>query len=95
MTDVDLQFPGAEIVAKGLADQRNGVATIESLALEVVASRLRPLGFAVTTSTPEPELILYARLRAEHPTDAYGRYNSLLRRLDSFASARERAHQPL
>ena len=45
-------LPGGDLVARGLADQRSGRETVESLLVEIGAPRLRRLGFEVAWTTP-------------------------------------------
>lgn len=88
-------FPGAELIERGLADYTAGQVTPESCLLAVAWGRLQRNGLPLPTRTPErfpePELQLYELLRREGG-DAYGRYNSLLRRLISFEQSLARQH---
>jgi len=86
---MDLEaLPGGELVAKGLADRAAGRETAESLLVEVAATKLRRLGFDVTTQSDEPaELRLYQWLARQDPRRAHSRYNALLRQLASFGRA--------
>ncbi len=94
MTDAQLQLPGAELVAPGIAALRRGESTVEALLVLAAASRLRAAGLEI----PEPparaaeswEHALYEAVAAEHPAGAHSRYNALIRRLVSFARALER-----
>jgi hypothetical protein len=82
-------YPGGDLVAKGLDDLARSDETIEALLVSIAAPRLRGLGLKVATPLADPEHRLYERL-AEHDSDsAHSRYNALLRRLTSFASALE------
>ena len=84
-------LPGAEIVQEGLAALAEGRETLSALLVAMAATRLRRLGLPTPMNPPQaPELRLYRALCAEDPATAYGRYNSLRRRLDSFAAALER-----
>ena len=47
---VPAEFPGAELVEKGLADLAEGAETVESLLVSVGAPRLRDLGVPGTSS---------------------------------------------
>lgn len=82
-------LPGSELVLKGLRDLEQGHESIDSLLVLVGAPRLRSLGIAVPSSehVVSPEHRLYARLTAEGPRTAHGRYNALVRRLVSFERA--------
>ena len=85
-------LPGQELVERGLADLAEGRLTEVSLLLLIAAPRLRRLGLEVPeTSFPRPrEHQLYARLEERLGTAAHSQYNSLIRRIVSFARALER-----
>ena len=90
----DSELPGEDLVAQGLRDLADGARTIPALLVAIAKRRLQYLGFDVP---PVPwrsqlELDLYALLREQSPRDAYGRDNSLLRRLTSFTRALEARH---
>ena len=83
-------LPGAELVRSGLTDLRAGRLSESALLLLVAAPRLRDLGIDL----PEREGIqrpfehrLYELLEQTHGAAAYSRYNSLIRRIVSFARA--------
>ena len=81
-------LPGAELVEKGLADAAGGRWTVEGLLVAIAASRLRGLGLPVPHEVPdEAELKLYRLLVESGVPNAYGRYNSLVRRLVSYERA--------
>ncbi|MDQ6940261.1 MAG: hypothetical protein M3119_08915 [Verrucomicrobiota bacterium] len=88
-----VNFPGAELVLPGLQDAAAARLTIGSCLVSIA----RPLietselakQFPSLTYFAEPERALY-RLLCEEGGDAYGRYNSLLRRLVSFERALRR-----
>lgn len=83
-------LPGAELIAQGVSDLAAGAQTIEALLVAIARPRLLRLGIEVPGAPiPEAELALYRQLRATHPSDAYSRYNSLLRRLIKFGRAAE------
>ena len=86
-------LPGAELVAAGISALAEGRMTIEALLVTVGARRLRDGGLDVPDPQAlggTPELALYQALCATGEADAFGRYNSLLRRLVSFERALER-----
>jgi hypothetical protein len=84
-------LPGAEIVAEGLRDLASGRESVPALLVTIARARLGRLGVSVGPLLwQDTELRLYRALCTEDPTTAYARYNSLLRRLDSFARALER-----
>jgi hypothetical protein len=84
-------FPGADLVEKGLSDLSRGAETVESLLVSIGAPRLRGLGFDLPTPFPDAEERLYLLLSREDPDGAHGRYNALVRRLVSFERAAESA----
>ena len=91
MTDLE-GLPGGELVAQGLADLRAGRETVPALLVSIASRRLRAAGLPVPEhAISDGELRLYRALCEEEPTGAYSRYNSLLRRLASFAGALEHA----
>jgi hypothetical protein len=57
------------------------------LLVSIGAPRLRQAGIEVAEPLASPEHRLYARLAAEDPDAAHGRYNALVRRLVSFERA--------
>lgn len=84
-------LPGVELVEPGLADLVAGRETVPALLVAIAGTRLRRLGLPVPVRAwDDDELRLYRALCDEDPSSAYSRYNSLLRRIDSFASALER-----
>ena len=83
------RLPGGDLVAKGLEDLAHSHETVEALLVSIAAPRLRNLGLPVAAPLSDPEHRLYARLAQEDSDSAHSRYNALLRRLASFASALE------
>ena len=92
----DNQFghlPGGSLVGQGIEDLSRSRDTIAASLVEIARGRLARAGLVAARESPSPidwELRLYGQLRAEGG-DAYSRYNSLLRELDSFAQAYERS----
>ena len=84
-------LPGAELVEAGLADLALGRETDNALLVLVAAPRLRGLGIPVpaSTSATPSEHRLYSRLEERMGTAAHSHYNSLIRRIVSFARALE------
>jgi hypothetical protein len=83
-------LPGAELVARGIADLARGVLSEAALLVAVGAPRLRRLGIEVPEVAIErPEHRLYALLAREDADAAHSRYNALIRRLVSFERAAE------
>jgi len=80
-------WPGADLIAEGLADLAHGVESSSALLVSVGAPRLRSLGFDIPSPLPQPEHRLYEQLRAADPDSAHSRYNALIRRLVSFERA--------
>lgn len=84
------EFPGGDLIDKGLADLAAGEETPESLLVSIGAPRLRLAGIPVPSDTlPNPERRLYDRLALEDSDSAHTRYNALIRRLVSFESTVE------
>jgi len=85
-------LPGHELVEQGLTDLAQDRLTDSALLLLVAAPRLRNLGIDVPTrSFAKPiEHLLYEQLEARLGADAHSHYNSLLRRINSYAHALER-----
>ncbi|PWU13921.1 MAG: hypothetical protein C5B50_18230 [Verrucomicrobia bacterium] len=85
-------LPGAELVEQGLRDLADGRETECSLLLLVAAPRLRALGIQVPNlDVPRPfEHRLYELLEARLGAGAHSYYNSLIRRIVSYAHALER-----
>lgn len=84
-------LPGADLVTAGIADLRAGRDTPDAALVQTAAPRLRELGIPVPPSTaarPSSHR-LYELLSADDPAGAYSRYNALLGRMASFASAAE------
>lgn len=90
--DREPMLPGEEIVRRGLADLRENRITDESLLVLIAAPRLKRLGIDVPERpVPRPyEHQLYTRLEERLGTEAHSFYNSLIRRVVSYARAVER-----
>jgi len=88
------QFPGAELILPGLQDLADGRVTITACLVSIARPAIEksglPKDFPPLHYVSLPEHTLYRLLCAEGG-DAYGRYNSLLRRLVSFERALRRA----
>jgi hypothetical protein len=80
-------LPGADLIARGLADLTAGVESVAALLVAVGAPRLRQLGVDVPPGPERPEHRLYDVLASEHADAAHSRYNALIRRLVSFERA--------
>lgn len=88
-------LPGAEIVLPGIADLAAGRETVNAMAVQCAATRLRRIDLDAFGQEDEPPAAhrLYAQLREELGDAAHSRYNAILSRVDSFAGAAERARR--
>jgi hypothetical protein len=86
---MERQWPGSELVEKGLADLRDGAETVEALLVSIGSPRLARIGIRPPRTIPSPERRLYDRLARDDPDAAHSRYNALIRRLVSFERAAE------
>jgi hypothetical protein len=84
--------PGEELVQQGLSDLAANRTTDCSLLVLIAAPRLRRLGIAIPESTGRwpNEHALYARLDQRLGPAAHSYYNSLIRRIVSYARCLER-----
>jgi hypothetical protein len=84
-------LPGEELVRQGLADLARGKLSDCSLLVLIAAPQLKRLGIAVPSAPiPGPaEHRLYERLEKRLGAGAHSYYNSLLRRIVSYARALE------
>ncbi len=90
-------LPGEELVQQGLADLARGETSDAALLVLIAGPRLRRLGIAVPecpSQTPF-EHQLYERVEARMGPTAHSHYNSLTRRITSYARIleRESAHK--
>lgn len=96
MSAEDLQsLPGAEIVLPGIADLEAGHRSVNAIAVQCAATRLRGIGLnapSVAGDIPAAHQ-LYRQLSEELGDGAHSRYNAILRRIASFAGAAERARR--
>jgi hypothetical protein len=88
----DRSLPGQDLVEQGLTDLEANRITDCSLLVLIASPRLKRLGLNIPDcSFPRPyEHQLYERLEARLGTAAYSYYNSLIRRIVSYAHALER-----
>jgi hypothetical protein len=84
----DDDLPGADIIAQGMADLRDGRETVQALLVAIGAPRLRGLMSIPDVLPPDPNLRLY-RLLGTLRDDPYSAYNAWIRRLVSFERALE------
>jgi hypothetical protein len=81
------RLPGAELVLPGLKEAATGEVTVGSCLVSIAQPLMEASGLAaryrIEKFVAEPERALY-RLLQKEGGNAYGRYNSLLRRLVSF-----------
>jgi len=86
-------LPGADLIEQGLADLAAERVTEHALLVLVGEPRLRRLKIAFPAYRPAlkhpVEHMLYDFLEQKYDSDPYSRYNSLLRRMNSFAHALE------
>jgi hypothetical protein len=89
--DHEPSLPGEELFSQGLADLLQGHVTDCSLLVLIAAPRLKRLGLEIPNRCfPQPyEHQLYARLADRLGTAAHSHYNSLIRRIVSYARALE------
>jgi hypothetical protein len=80
-------LPGAELIARGLADLDERRETVEALLVSIGAPRLQSLGYELNSPFDSPEHKLYLRLAQEKGNAAHSAYNALVRRLVSFERA--------
>lgn len=90
--DREASLPGQELIEQGLTDLSKDQVTDSSLLVLIAAPRLRRLGIQIPHRPfPLPrEHQLYARLEQRLGAAAHSYYNSLIRRIVSFARALER-----
>jgi len=83
-------FPGANLVERGLRDIRASRVSEEALLLLIARPRLLALGLDIPdlAELPRPrEHLLFTLIEDTHPDGAHSYYNSLIRRIVSFARA--------
>jgi hypothetical protein len=91
-TDSEMpMFPGEELIRQGLIDLAGDRMTDCALLVLIAGPRLRRLGLEIPESQfPRPfEHQLYARLEERLGPGAHSSYNSLIRRIVSYARALE------
>src|SRR5438874_7487581 len=88
----DPLLPGEELVQEGLADLARGKISDCALLVVIASPRLKSLGLEIPRiDLPGPhEHRLYERLEERLGSGAHSYYNSLIRRIVSFARALER-----
>jgi hypothetical protein len=89
------RLPGAEIVLPGIADLEAGRRSVNAIAVQCAATRLRRIGLnapGVDGEVPAAHQ-LYGELSGELGNGAHSRYNAILARVASFAGAAERARR--
>jgi hypothetical protein len=88
-------LPGADLVRSGLSDLQAGRESEASLLVQIAAPRLRRLGIEIPDTTGRAdgpaEHRLYELLARDGDRGAHSRYNALLARIASYASAAEHA----
>ena len=92
VASLDSRFPGADLVATGLADLAAGRLSEEALLVTAAAPRLRSIGIEVSpVAVDAPLHRLYELIASSGTADPHSRYNALLARVVSFARAAEHA----
>lgn len=89
---IDDNFPGAELIAEGLADLHADRHTVNALLVAIGAPRLRQFNLDLPSDAKlpaNPEHLLYDLLAQQEPANAHSSYNALLRRLVSYEHACE------
>ncbi len=96
-TPLEGALPGEELVRQGLADLEQQRGTDFSLLVLIAAPRLSRLGLPVPQQpcVRPYELELYERLDQRLGAGAHSYYNSLIRRIVSYAQALEREQKRL
>lgn len=81
------QYPGGDLVLKGLSDLETNRVTKEALLVLVASPRLRDLGFDIPARPDIEEPYnhrLFELLEDEHDRGAHAAYNALIQRIVSF-----------
>lgn len=92
MPDKKNNFPGEDLVQRGLRDLSEGNSSLLAFLVLIGAPRLRRLGISIPGGralSSGPEHALYHRLQTENPETAHSRYNAFIRRLVSYERALE------
>lgn len=80
-------FPGWEIIGKGLNDIINGREnTIFALAVFIAANRLKELGFKINGKKDDSNLLLYQKLCEKYDNEAHYQYNAIMQRVVKFSN---------
>jgi hypothetical protein len=83
-------LPGEPAIRKGLQDFASGKKTLESLLIQIGASRLRSSGIPIEGKVdPDADYRLYELLESSHGDGAFSQYNAWIRQLVSFERALE------
>jgi hypothetical protein len=93
MSSNEHSLPGGDLVAQGLADLAQNRMTEPALLVLIAAPRLRRLGLDIPRRPfPRPyEHTLYSCLEEKLGAGAHSHYNSLIRRIVSYARALEQS----
>ncbi len=92
MSEIDVDFPGAEMITRGLADLKAERPSAEALLVAIGAPRLRMAGLEVppfADALDRPQERLFALLSTSHGDGAHAALNALIRRLIGFEHALE------
>ncbi|NMC62412.1 MAG: hypothetical protein GYA55_04520 [SAR324 cluster bacterium] len=83
-------LPGWNLFHRGLSDIRNSKVSEEALLVLIARPRLQALGIDIPdlAGLPRPrEHLLFSLIEETHPDGAHSYYNSIIRRIVSFARA--------
>jgi hypothetical protein len=87
-------LPGSDLVSEGRADLKRGVLSESALLVLIAEPRLKSLGIQLDpgnlTIPGQVEHVLYTLIEKRLGPGAHSFYNSLIRRIVSFAHALER-----
>jgi hypothetical protein len=83
------QLPAADLIEAGARDLAERKETIAALLVSIGSVRLTRAGLSIPHPIDNAERRLYERLASEDPDTAHGRYNALIRKLESFERALE------
>ena len=92
MNSTTAALPGEDMVREGLQDLEQGRVTDYSLLVLIASPRLRALGLSLPEHKADTpfEHQLYERLEERLGVGAHTHYNSLIRRIVSYARALDR-----
>jgi len=83
------QYPGGDLVAKGISDLRQQICSEEALLVSIARPRLLRLGLSIPElvgTKPPFEHALYEAVEKRMVEGAHGAYTALIGRIVSFAN---------